>query len=201
MRLSARDWLQVKFANLRFADLESFAAHVVRLAKANVRPLVSGSMGEAIHLSHAERTTLIKTARAALDDAGLTDVPIIAGTGAGSTRETILLSQAAAEAGADYVIVICSGYFAGALAGNRKALKAFWSEVSEKSPIPVLIYNCEYQGPLRELKGTEAHSSRSRCCWRDRLGLGLDHGVSGRVPKPGWCEAHVRCGFYSSARV
>ena len=51
--------------------------------------------------------------------------------------------QAAAEAGADYVIVICSGYFAGALAGNRKALKAFWSEVSEKSPIPVIIYNCD----------------------------------------------------------
>lgn len=140
MRLSARDWLQVKFANLRFADLESFAAHVVRLAKANVRPLVSGSMGEAIHLSHAERTTLIKTARAALDDAGLTDVPIIAGTGAGSTRETVELCHEAATAGADFVIVITSGYFAGAL--TRDALKAYFVEVSEKSPLPVIIYNC-----------------------------------------------------------
>ena len=50
----------------------------------------------------------------------------------------------AAEAGADYTIVIISGYFAGALANNRKALKAFWSEVAEKSPIPVIIYNCEF---------------------------------------------------------
>ncbi|OJT08184.1 L-threo-3-deoxy-hexylosonate aldolase [Trametes pubescens] len=122
-------------------DLQSFSAHVVRLAKAGVKPLLSGSMGEAHHLSHAERATLIKTARQALDEAGFTSVPIIAGTGAGSTRETVELSVEAAAAGADYTIVICSGYFAGALAGNRKALKAFWTEVAEKSPIPVIIYN------------------------------------------------------------
>lgn len=100
-------------------------------------------MGEAIHLSHAERITLIKTARSTLDDAGYPQIPVIAGTGAGSTRETIELSKQAAGAGADYAIAIASGYFAGALAGNKKALKAFWTEVSAKSPIPVLIYNCE----------------------------------------------------------
>ncbi|KAI0647038.1 dihydrodipicolinate synthetase [Trametes meyenii] len=122
-------------------DLPTFASHIVRLAKAGVRPLLSGSMGEAHHLSHAERVTLIKTARKALDEAGFTTIPIIAGTGAGSTRETVQLSIEAAEAGADYAIVIISGYFVGALAGNRKALKAFWAEVAEKSPIPIIIYN------------------------------------------------------------
>ena len=125
-------------------DLESQTAHVIRLVKAGVKPLLGGTMGEAHHLSHDERATLIKVTRKALDDAGYTDVPIIAGTGAGSTRETIQLSEEAAAAGADYAIVIASGYFAGALANNRKALKAFWSEVSEKSPIPVIIYNCEW---------------------------------------------------------
>lgn len=120
-------------------DIESFSSHVVRLAKAGVRPLVAGSMGEAIHLSHSERSTLIRAARESLDNAGLTNVPIIAGTGAGSTRETVELCKEAAEAGADCVIVITSGYFAGAL--NRKALKAFFTEVAEKSPIPVVIYN------------------------------------------------------------
>lgn len=100
-------------------------------------------MGEAIHLSHAERVTLIKAARKALDNAGHRDIPVIAGTGAGSTRETIELCKDAADADADYVIVIASGYFAGALTGNKKALKAFWTEVSAKSPIPVIIYNCE----------------------------------------------------------
>lgn len=122
------------------ADLDSFSAHVVRLAKANVRPLVAGSMGEAIHLTHSERATLIKTARKALDDAGLHDVPVIAGTGTGSTRETIELCHEAAVAGADFVIVITSGYFAGAL--TRDALKAYFVEVAEKSPLPVIVYNC-----------------------------------------------------------
>jgi len=98
-------------------------------------------MGEALHLTHSERVTLIKATRAALDEAGLTQIPIIAGTGTGSTRETVELTKEAAAAGADYSIVIASGYYAGALAGDKKALKAFWTEVSEKSPIPVLIYN------------------------------------------------------------
>ncbi|KAF8651426.1 hypothetical protein AX16_004728 [Volvariella volvacea WC 439] len=122
-------------------DIPSFEAHVVRVAKAGVGPLIAGSMGEAIHLSHVERIKLIHAARKALDGVGLHHVPLVVGTGAGSTRETIELSREAALAGADYAIVIVSGYFAGALAGNKEALKAFWVEVSEKSPIPVLIYN------------------------------------------------------------
>ena len=97
-------------------------------------------MGEASHLSHAERKALIQTARRTLDDAGFTHIPIIAGTGAGSTRETLDLSHEAAAAGADYVIVITSGYFAGAL--TRKALKAHFVRVANESPLPVIIYNC-----------------------------------------------------------
>lgn len=124
------------------ADVQAQAAHAVRLAKAGVKPLLAGTMGEAHHLLHDERVTLIKATRTALDDAGFNDIPIISGSGAGSTRETIQISKEAAEAGADYVIVICSGYFAGALANNRKALKAFWSDVAEQSPLPVIIYNC-----------------------------------------------------------
>lgn len=122
-------------------DLGAFEKHILLTALAGVRPLLSGSMGEAIHLSHAERSTLIKTARKVLDNAGLHRVPIISGIGAGSTRECIELAYEAADAGADCVIAICSGYFAGALVGNKNALKAFWTEVSQKSPIPVIIYN------------------------------------------------------------
>lgn len=125
-------------------DLDAFEKHVLRTALAGVRPLLSGSMSEAIHLSHAERSTLIKTARKVLDNAGLDRMPIISGIGAGSTRECIELANEAADAGADCAIAICSGYFAGALAGNKKALRAFWTEISQKSPIPVMIYNCEH---------------------------------------------------------
>jgi 4-hydroxy-2-oxoglutarate aldolase len=125
------------------SDIPSFEAHLVRIAQAGVGPVIAGSMGEAIHLSRAERVALIQTARKTLDNAGLHNTPIIAGTGGGSTRETLELTKEAAAAGADYVLVIASGYFAGALAGDREALKTFWVEVSEKSPVPVLIYNCK----------------------------------------------------------
>lgn len=105
-------------------------------------------MGEAIHLSHSERAKLIRVARKVLDEASLIHVPIIAGTGAGSTRETIDLTLQAAAAGADYAIVIASGYFAGVLANDREALKAFWVEIADKSPIPVMIYNCMFIPPF-----------------------------------------------------
>ena len=90
-------------------------------------------------------------------------MPVIAGTGAGSTRETIELCKEAAEAGADYTIVICSGYFAGALAGNKKALKAFWTEVAAQSPIPVMIYNCESQKIMCTL--VSDFRNRPWCSW------------------------------------
>lgn len=126
-----------------YSDIPSFEAHILRVANAGVGLLLCGSMGEAHHLSHAERTILIRAARHALDAEGLTQAPIIAGTGAGSTRETVELCKEAAAAGADATIVITSGYFAGVLGGHKRALKAFFAEVSEKSPIPVMIYNCE----------------------------------------------------------
>ncbi|EIM90320.1 dihydrodipicolinate synthetase [Stereum hirsutum FP-91666 SS1] len=122
-------------------DVPSFEKHILKLAEAGVGPLLAGSMGEALHLSHDERLVLVKAARKVLDGAGFTEVPIIAGTGAGSTRETIQLCHEAAAAGVDYAIVITSGYYAGALANNKKALKDFFVEVSEKSPIPIMLYN------------------------------------------------------------
>ncbi|OCH85422.1 dihydrodipicolinate synthetase [Obba rivulosa] len=122
-------------------DLEAFTSHILRLARAGVRPLVAGSMGEGLHLTHSERGELIRAARAALDAEGFAEMPIIAGTGTGSTRETVELCKEAAQAGADAAIVITSGYFAGVLANNKDALKSYFVEVSEKSPIPVMIYN------------------------------------------------------------
>ncbi|KAG0692909.1 hypothetical protein DFH29DRAFT_1042895 [Suillus ampliporus] len=106
-------------------DIPSFESHVIRITTVGVGVLLAGLMGEAIHLSHEERITLIKTARKALD-AGLVNVPVITGISAGSTRESIELANEAAAAGADYTIAIASSYFA---------------EVSSKSPILVTIYN------------------------------------------------------------
>jgi 4-hydroxy-2-oxoglutarate aldolase len=123
-------------------ELAAFSKHVTFIASAGTVPVLSGSMGEAIHLSHDERTILIRTCRRTLDDIGLTNVPIVAGVGAGSTRETIQLADEAAEAGADFVMVIPPGCYVGALCANNKiALKKFFIEVSAASRVPVVLYN------------------------------------------------------------
>jgi 4-hydroxy-2-oxoglutarate aldolase len=123
-------------------DLVAFSQHVKFIASAGTVPVLAGSMGEAIHLSHEERSQLIRTCRSTLDDSGLTNVPVVTGIGAASTRETIQLADEAAEAGADFVMVIPPGYYAGALcAENKKPLKQFFIDVAETSKLPVILYN------------------------------------------------------------
>jgi 4-hydroxy-2-oxoglutarate aldolase len=62
---------------------------------------------------------------------------IVAGVGAPSTRESIKLAKDAAAAGADFVMVIPPGYYAGALLANPDSLKSFFIDVAEASPVPV----------------------------------------------------------------
>ena len=64
----------------RCQDVKTFQDHVVKLAKIGMQPVVCGSMGEAFHLTHDERVVLFKAAREALDEAGLNETVIIAGT-------------------------------------------------------------------------------------------------------------------------
>lgn len=66
----------------------------------------------AVQLTHSERNTLVSAAREALDaDPALAKIPLIVGTGASSTRETIELTREAAERGADFAMVIAPGAF------------------------------------------------------------------------------------------
>ena len=137
------------------------------LARAGVRPLLAGTMGEGIHLAHGERTTLIHSARKALDTAGFLNVPIIVGAGGGSTRETIALCEEVGAAGADAAIVITPGYFAGVLANHRPALREYFTEVAGKSPVPILIYNCgvlvKPSESIHSLMRARTHRSRCQC--------------------------------------
>ncbi|GEM07439.1 dihydrodipicolinate synthase [Rhodotorula toruloides] len=121
-------------------DLDTYKKHVQFVARGGVNIVALGSMGESVQLTHQERNLIVKAAREALDaDPKLSQVPLIAGTGASSTKETIELTKEAAEAGADFAMVISPGYFAGAM--SRKAIKQFFVDVPEASPIPVLVYN------------------------------------------------------------
>ncbi|KAH3661430.1 hypothetical protein OGAPHI_006837 [Ogataea philodendri] len=118
-------------------DYAAFTEHVVRLAVAGVMPVVSGSMGEAIHLERDERIKLIKETRKALDAADLDSIPIMAGAGGLSTKQAIQFATDAAEAGAVSVLVIAPGYY-----GLGEAnLTDYYTKIAAASPIPVLIYN------------------------------------------------------------
>lgn len=77
-------------------------------------------------MTPAERTEVIATTRAALDAADLAHIPIIAGCGTGSLRETIALTHDAKRAGADAAMVIAPSFFGGKLKDDRVALKDFW---------------------------------------------------------------------------
>lgn len=89
----------------------------------------------------SERSSVIRAAREALDNSNHPDVPLLVGTGGGSAKHTIELAKQAKQAGADYSIVICPGYFAFAMGANKGAVKDFFVEVLDKSELPVMIYN------------------------------------------------------------
>ncbi len=93
-------------------DTETTRRHAVRLARAGVAGLVThGSNGEAVHLDAQERVLVTRTTRAALDQAGFPDMPLIVGCGAQSTRETIRLCGQAKEAGGTHVLILPPAYY------------------------------------------------------------------------------------------
>jgi L-threo-3-deoxy-hexylosonate aldolase len=121
-------------------DLPIIEQHAVRLASAGLKGLVTmGSNGEAIHLTSAEKDLVTKTTRSALDKAGYTSIPIIAGCSAGSVRETLLLCEEAAAAGAEYTLLLPPSYFRGKM--DNEAISAYFRDVADKSVLPIIIYN------------------------------------------------------------
>ena len=99
--------------------------------------LCQGSNGEAQHLSHEERSDVIRFTRKTLDDAGFKDTLVIAGTGGQSTRETIKLNKDAAAAGAAYALILTPATWKPIL--NKDLIVRFHREVAEASPIPTMV--------------------------------------------------------------
>ncbi|KAJ5140766.1 hypothetical protein N7448_004174 [Penicillium atrosanguineum] len=121
-------------------DLAATEKHAAYLAHSGVTGLVAqGSNGEAVHLDREERNAITAATRRAVDAAGYPTMPVIAGTGAASTRETIQLSKDAGANGADAVLVLPPSYYKGLV--NTEALHAHFIAVADASPVPVLIYN------------------------------------------------------------
>jgi 4-hydroxy-2-oxoglutarate aldolase len=97
--------------------------------------LLLGSNGEAAYLSDEEKLELLAAARSAIPR----DKLLIAGTGCESTAQTVALTRAAAEAGADLALVVTPHYYAGKM--TPEALVAHFHDVADNSSIPVLLYN------------------------------------------------------------
>lgn len=83
---------------------------------------------------------MIQTLRTALNSINLLETPIVAGVGATSTRETIELAHEAATAGADFVLVVLPGYYAGVLKAHPAAVKKYFIDVAAASPVPVCVF-------------------------------------------------------------
>lgn len=121
-------------------DLEAIQRHAIHLAESGVAGLVvHGSNGEAVHLSREERSQVIQSTRAALDEADHHLMPVIAGCGAQSTRESIQLCRDAAVAGANLAILLPPSYYGGLL--DTTKVVQYFHDVADASQIPVMVYN------------------------------------------------------------
>jgi len=115
-------------------DHEALAAIVDRLIDAGVAGVVpGGSTGEFTTLSHAERRELVETTV----EAAAGRVPVVAGTGALSTRETVELSVHAEWAGAAAVMIVPPFYDA----LSWRELLAHYTAVADAIEIPIMYYN------------------------------------------------------------
>lgn len=118
-------------------DLESTKAHIERMAKGGVTGLVlQGSNGEAPHLDHEERKTIVSTARSHLDGLGFKQVQLIVGCGAASVRETLSYLSEAKQSGANFGLVLPPAYWSAAM--SPAVVENFFSAVR-------LIFHFVYQ--------------------------------------------------------
>lgn len=121
-------------------DIPTIKKHAQRLVRDGLVGLVTmGSNGEAVHCTREEKLAVTKATREALDEAGFTDTPIILGATEGSVRGTVELSKAAADAGADYVLLLPPSYYRAQI--DEEAIVNYFNAVADASPLPVIIYN------------------------------------------------------------
>ncbi|EIW66318.1 hypothetical protein M231_05842 [Tremella mesenterica] len=121
-------------------DMETNIKHFEFLAKAGVAGVaVQGSTGESVALTREEKKIMIRTAKEVFERIGNPGI-IIAGTvGAQSTWENVQLANDAAEAGADFILTLPPSYYAPAMTPD--AIQAFYEDLADQSPLPVIIYS------------------------------------------------------------
>lgn len=132
-------------------DLEGLGRNLERYERAGLGGyLVFGSNGEAVHLDAAERFRVLTTVRHTLGAGRF----VLAGVNALSTRAAIEQVARAADAGADAALVVTPYFYQGAM--SQDVLRAFYTDLADVSPIPLLIYNIPQNTGLRVQPATLA---------------------------------------------
>jgi 4-hydroxy-2-oxoglutarate aldolase len=96
--------------------------------------VVLGSTGEGILMDEAEGLKAIDTVLSSASPGKI----IIAGTGTDSTRPTIEFTNQAAEAGAQYALVVTPFYYKAQM--TAQVLEAYFLDVADHSRIPIILY-------------------------------------------------------------
>ncbi|KAK3350095.1 dihydrodipicolinate synthetase [Lasiosphaeria hispida] len=123
--------------DLVLKDQASYFSYLARSGLAGL--LVLGTNAETFLLTREERRDLVKTAREAVGP----DFPLMAGVGGHSTKQVIQHMHEAADAGADYALVLPPAYF-GAKLTTAAVLRDFFEDVAsvaEMRGLGVVVYN------------------------------------------------------------
>jgi 4-hydroxy-tetrahydrodipicolinate synthase len=113
---------------------EEALRNLLRFVRPHVDGVVPcGTTGEFVNLSHAERRQVLEIC---IDEVGA-ELPVIAGTGAASTREAIQLTRHAEEAGAAACLVVTPYY----LHPSDKGIYQHFYEVAQAVHLPIIMYN------------------------------------------------------------
>jgi 4-hydroxy-tetrahydrodipicolinate synthase len=114
-------------------DHETLRDHAQRLETAGVDGLVPvGTTGESATMTHDEHIDVVETVIDAVDD-----VPVIAGSGSNNTREALDLSERAAAAGADGLLLISPYYNI----PEPDGMEHHFRQIADAVDLPQIIYN------------------------------------------------------------
>ena len=117
-------------------DTESQAAYYSYLSKTGLAGLVVlGTNAETFLLTREERKALLQTARRACGP----DFPIMAGVGGHSNKQVLEFIGDAADAGANYVLLLPPAYFGKQT--TPEVINNFFDDIASRSPLPIVIYN------------------------------------------------------------
>ena len=110
--------------------------NIEKLNKSGIKGVVVlGSNGENVFLSEEEKIEVVQTVITSASK----EMTIIVGSGCESTRETIHLTNKMAKLGAHAALIVTPSYYGSKM--NDESLVNYYSNVAEKSEIPILLYN------------------------------------------------------------